>query len=358
MPKQEAEASIEMLDYAVFYFHRMNNKVMAAACRLLRRLWTIRFNSPAQDLDEARKDFALIRKACPGMMVYETSLSILGAIERESGNFRLAERCLLSSIKAAKTKKGYQVLCGACFHITRLYYDNGNTELGNRYLKQAMELAAGNRYFMFQDIHIPTLTEMALRSILYGYCPAFAEELLGRYFCSDIVMYLKEKIRTVDESSITQFVYGFVSSYKAGKNEQLYLVRAILFGKPEISVNGVKIADTEWKTKKIKGLLEYLILCSGKTVSKETLTGIFWPESDPDSSKVSLRTALYQLRKTLFKYKVVVMGNNSFICETLEGLQIKRNEVLELDFHEFLHKKRRVASSRACSQERPVNRAI
>lgn len=62
-----------------------------------------------------------------------------------------------------------------------------------------------------------------------------------------------------------------------------------------------------------------------------------WLESDGKSAIVSLRTALYQLRKTLSKYNAEVSGNNTFIYETLEGLQIKKNDALELDLHEFLH---------------------
>lgn len=331
----DGEASAEMLDHAVFHFLRINNKAMAAACRLLRCLWTMGYNSPVPDLEVARKDIALIRKACPGMMVYESSLSILGAIARESGDFQLAERCLLSSIKAAKAKKGYQVLCGSCFHIARLYYACGDRSQGHHYLKQAMELAAVNRYFMFWDIHIPTLVEMALRGIRYGYCPGYAVELLGKFYDSKTVKYLIEKVKAMEESRITAFINDFISSYRKDGCEQLYFVRAALFGKPEISVNGIKIPDTEWKTKKVKGFLEYLLLNSGNTISKELLTEIFWPGSDSKSAIASQRTALYFLRKILAKYHAEVAGDNAFIYETPEGLQIRKNSALELDIHEF-----------------------
>ncbi|MEL7566702.1 MAG: BTAD domain-containing putative transcriptional regulator, partial [Dehalobacterium sp.] len=200
----------------------------------------------------------------------------------------------------------------------------------------AMELASDGRYFMFWDIHIPTLTEMAVRSMRYGYCAGFAEALLGKFYDSGTVKYLAEKVKTMEENQIAAFVDHFVSRYKADQGEQLYFVKAALFGKPEIFVNGIKIPDSEWKTKKIKGLLEYLLLNIGKTVSKDALLDIFWPESDGKSAMVSLRTALYQLRKTLAKYQAKVSGNNAFIHETLGGLQIKNDDVLELDIAEFL----------------------
>jgi ATP/maltotriose-dependent transcriptional regulator MalT/DNA-binding SARP family transcriptional activator len=331
----DGAAAVEMLDHAVFLFLRIRNHALAAACRLLRRLWAIQPGGPGPDLEEARKDIALIRKARPGMMIYESALSILGAIAREAGDFQLAERSLLASIKSTRAKKGYQVLCGSCFHIARLYYAKGDTEQGRRYLQQAMGLAAGNRYSMFWDMHLPTFIEMALRSIRYGYCTEYAEELLSKFYDSKTVSYLSVRVKTIDESRITAFSDDFVSTYKAG-SEQVYFVKASLFGKPEISVNGIKIPDTEWKTKKVKGFLEYLLLRSGNTVSKEVLAEIFWPGANSRSALASQRTALYHLRKTLAKYDADVAGNNALIYETPEGLQIKKNEALDLDIHEFL----------------------
>lgn len=339
----DMEGSVEMLDYAIFHYRRMNNNAMVASTMLLKRLWSIR---PANtgNLEEARLEMAMLRKAKPGLMVNETALSILGAIARESGDFPRAERCLLSAMRLAKVKKGSQVLCGACFHLAKLYYVKGNEDKGHYYLQQAMELASENRYFMFWDIHIPTLTEMSLRSMRYGYCVGFAEELLSKFYDSGTITYLAKIVKTMDESRITAFVEDFVFRYQPSQGEQLYVVKAALFGTPEVFVNGIKIPDTEWKTKKVKGILEYLILNNGKTVSKDTLLNIFWPDSDSKSAMVSLRTALYQLRKTLSKYQVPVSGNNAFIHETLGGLQIRNSEILELDIAEFLRLQQELAA--------------
>ncbi len=332
----DREASLELLDYAAFYFHQLNNRAMTAACKLLRHLWSIGYNDQVPDIGEALEDLSTIHQASPGLMVYESSLSITGVIARESGDFALAEQNLLASIKAAKIKKGNQVLTGTLFHIAKLYFVWGDTLQGHQYLKQALELAAANRYFMFWDIHVPTLVEMTLRGIRYNYFPNFAVELLGRFYDNTTINYLIEKLKAIDENQITAFVNNFISTYKAEKSKQLYLVKASLFGKAEIIINGVKILDTEWKTKKTKYFFEYLMLKSGDSVSKEQLADIFWPDSDSKSAIASQRTALYYLRKILSKYNAVVTGNNSFIYETLEGLQIRRNDALNIDIHEFL----------------------
>ncbi len=332
----ERETSVELLDYAVFYFRQLGNSAMAAACRLLQCLWSIGHKRQASELEEALKDLSVIREASPGLMVYETSLSIIGAIARESGDFPLAEKILLSAIELAESKKAYQVLCGSYFHIARLYFDMDDNGRGRQYLKEALKLAEAKKYFMFWDIHTPTIVEMTLRGIRYDYCPGFAAELLGRYYDSSVTRYLAEKVNTIDERRIKAFTDDFVSAYKADKPKQHYLVKASLFGKSEIRVNGTMVPDTEWKTKKVKGFLEYLLLQSGNSVSKELLADIFWPGADNKSSMASQRTALYYLRKLLKKYNAEVTGNNSFIYETLEGLLIRKNDALELDVHDFL----------------------
>ncbi len=330
-------AADAMLSQSTFHFLCINNKAMVAACKLLQSLWSIQPDGPAPDIEAGMKEIDLIREHWPGLLIFEAAQSILGAIAREAGDFSFAEHCLLSSIESAKEKKGQQTLCGAYFHLARLYFSAGDAEQGHCSLRQALELAAGGRYFMFWDIHIPTLTEMALRGIRYGYSAAYAEELLLRFYNTNTAKYLSEKIKTMDENRIQSFVDEFVYAYNRDHQGPTYFVQASLFGNPEISVNGIRIPETEWKTKKVKAFMEYLLLRSGSVVSKEVLAEILWPDTDSKSSTASQRTALYHLRKTLSGYQVETAGANAFIQETPEGLIIRKNSSLELDLHEFLH---------------------
>ncbi len=332
----DQQAFSEMLDQAAYHFRQINNMAMAAACRMLRALWVIKPGSTSPDLEEARGNLSIIRESCPGLMVHEISLSVMGAIARETGDFSFAEHCLLYSEKLAEEKKTQQVLCGAGLHLARLYFSCGDTEQGHRRLKQTLEMAAANRYFMFWDIHIPTLVEMALRGTRYGYSAGYAEELLNHYFERKTVIYLKEKVKTLEESSINAFVDEFIIAHQTHQSEPHYFVKASLFGIPEISVNGVSIPDSEWKTKKVKAFLEYLLLNCDNTVSKEVMAELLWPGADWKSAAASQRTALHYLRKILAKYHVEVTGDNPFILETPEGFIIKRSAALEIDVNEFL----------------------
>lgn len=333
----DTKCAIQSMSDAVYFYNRILNKGMVAACRLIRCLWSIRQNIPVPDIEEARRELLIVQREAPGMMIYESSLSILGAIAREAREYEFAEQCLLSAIDSTKKNDGSQVMCGALFHIAKLYYDKGDEQQGHSYLKQAMELGAINKYFMFWDIHIPTIVEMVLRSIRHGYSIDYAHELLVKFYDNNTAKYLTEKSKSIKESRLHAFVNNFVAMYEAGENDKLYLVKASLFGKPEISVNGIKIPETEWKTKKVKGLLDYLLLSCGDTVSKELLAEVLWPGSDSKSGLASQRTALYYLRRVLSKYGIEIKGHNTFIYESPEGLQIRRGQTLELDIHEFLH---------------------
>lgn len=125
-------AAVELLDDAVSLYYSFDNRAMAAATKLLRRLWTVQPGGGAADLDRAREDVADIQQLQAGMMLYEISLSVLGAIAGEAGDYSLAENCLLASIKTARRKKSHQVLCGSCFHLARLYFACSETEQGHR----------------------------------------------------------------------------------------------------------------------------------------------------------------------------------------------------------------------------------
>lgn len=347
--KLDTDMAVDALDRAILQFQRIGNNAMSNACRLVQELWTVGPQclsavSPESvtDLEKAQSgdqnipsELELL-KACPGLMVYESSLSVLGAIAGLSGNFKLAERCLLASIKASKEKKGLQVLCGSYFHMARLYFTYGDATRGHQYLSQAIELAATNRYFMFWDLHIPSITEMALRGYRYGYNNSYTEELLCGLYSKNTVKYLCQRIKSLPENRISAFVDDFIMKYKHGSADNLYFIKATLFGKPEVWINGTKVPVSEWKTKKVKGFLEYMLLNNGRTISKELLAELFWPGSDSSSAIASQRTALYHLRKIISKYGAEVSGDNAFIYETPEGLQIRNNDALELDLNEFL----------------------
>lgn len=84
---RELENTLSILDMVRLIgkerFSEAAEKRESIAYALLRRLWSIDRSASAPDLADALKELSLIRKASPGLMVYESSLSIIGAIARE-----------------------------------------------------------------------------------------------------------------------------------------------------------------------------------------------------------------------------------------------------------------------------------
>ena len=54
-----------------------------------------------------------------------------------------------------------------------------------------------------------------------------------------------------------------------------------------------------WKTLKAQELFAYLVMNRNKTVSKQTLIDLLWPEYDTVRSTTQLHTAIYQIRKII-----------------------------------------------------------
>jgi DNA-binding SARP family transcriptional activator len=332
----DAGSAVEKLDIALDYLGCIGDKATAAWLRLLKRLWSKR-PGEKHDTDKALEDLTIIRAAKPGLLVYETSLSICGAICRDSKKWEQAEHLLLEAIHESEKTGAKQALCGALFHLSKLYFAKGDDNSGRETLCHAMGIAAKHSYFMFLDIAMETLTEMALYAYRFGCHADFTVQLLERFYDKNTIKLLTSKVKTINESRIPAYVGSFLDDYKPNEQTDLhYSIKASLFGTPEISVNGKLIPDIEWKIKKARGIFEYLLFRTGKTIKREVLAEIFWPESNKESSSVSMRTTLYQLRKILTKYGIETAGPNALINETVEGLQINRNKKFEIDLHDFI----------------------
>ncbi|MWV47194.1 response regulator [Paenibacillus sp. HJL G12] len=59
-----------------------------------------------------------------------------------------------------------------------------------------------------------------------------------------------------------------------------------------------------WKTLKAPELFAYLIYYRGKTVSKQTLMDLLWPDHDIKKATTQLHTAIYQIRRMIKTYEL------------------------------------------------------
>src|SRR2546430_11614723 len=71
----------------------------------------------------------------------------------------------------------------------------------------------------------------------------------------------------------------------------------VLLGLPQVYYAGQNI---KFRTRKALALLVYLVV-EGGLHSREKLATLFWPDSEPDHSRMMLRTTLNYLRQAFFE---------------------------------------------------------
>ncbi|MBI2265233.1 MAG: hypothetical protein HYU64_08680 [Armatimonadetes bacterium] len=59
------------------------------------------------------------------------------------------------------------------------------------------------------------------------------------------------------------------------------------------------VTEEQWRMKKAKGLLAYLVTGRDRQISEETLMDLFWPNLTPDRARHNLHNTVYSLRRVL-----------------------------------------------------------
>jgi len=80
------------------------------------------------------------------------------------------------------------------------------------------------------------------------------------------------------------------------------VLKGYCLGKFRLTSGDHLIKDDEWKTKKAKYILAYLLAHWDEDVAEEKILYAFWPDSPPKKARQSLHTALYQIRQLFQSY--------------------------------------------------------
>jgi DNA-binding SARP family transcriptional activator len=333
--RHDLQGALELLDASTRFFEELGNSVLASSNRLYRCLWLCNHDHTPKLLAVARQALGALTTPS-GMCLQEIGLAVFGAIAREAGDYDLAEKSLTAAVKRGRAKGAKQLLAGACLHLAKLCYDTGNANRGEDYLRQAFDLAEENKYVMFWDLHFRTLVEMAVRCVQRQIHAGYAQELIARYFGSEAAMFLASNAALTATDCYGDFADSFLSRY--GIRDQLPAPRisASFFGRFSLSVNGIAIPNHEWKTRKITGILKYLVIYRERTISRERLIEVFWPGIDKKWASVSLRAALYELKKVLRKYGLGAAGKMSPLNEKRDRLDVLAGCLPAVDVDKFL----------------------
>jgi len=81
-------------------------------------------------------------------------------------------------------------------------------------------------------------------------------------------------------------------------------------GKPQVRLNGKRVALSQWQTLSVRDLFFFFLL-SSRPVTKEEIGEVFWPDIDPARLKLRFKNNLYRLRRALGP-EVILFENNLY----------------------------------------------
>lgn len=333
----DPEKALKLLEESTGFFETIGNIPMMAANNLYRCLWLCQGSGAKEDiLLEAQRALKDLMAEPSGMCLQEIGLSLFGAVAREGGEYQLADESLSAALEKSKAKGTAQVTAGVLLHLAKLRYDTGRHQEGDAFLHQAFDTAKDYQYVMFWDLHFPTLVEMSARCLQVGIHGDWARSLVERYFGSDGAEYLVMKAALVKKDLFRELAAAFLYRYGGDHETHLPKIYFSLFGRFTMTVDGVIVPESEWKTKKIAGVLKFLLVHRNRLVSKDQLMEVFWPGVDKKLASTSLRAALYELKKVLRKYGLSTEGQMSLLNENRNSLGIYAGNALTVDVDLFL----------------------
>jgi len=326
---RDIKGAVSLLHESANLFKRYNSPIMYHVLRITEYFWQAEDNS-AEDLAKKSKlELDALIAFNPGKGKAELCQCITGALYKESGDLETSEGLLLEAYKTSQKKKALQSICGAAMQLADLYYRKDNRKLEEKYLKLWGNAASKNGYSYFREMNYSTLVRVCARCIQMNIASEYVYMLISRYFT------IAGADRMLNDPSQA------VSNPKAFMQDSLVTEQKVktikikLFGSFSMKVDDTEIRENEWKTRKISGILKYLIANPERSVSRDTLSALFWPESDAKAASTSLRAALYELRKVLARFDLAFESEKALIAENKNGFNLCRRHLIECDTDTF-----------------------
>ena len=323
----DIDQAVELIDASAAHFRDYRNDALVWRSALYKNLWLLEKQpalvNPAEVLEAC--DYLVSVPAGQGFA--EIAQSFAGAVLRETGDYARAEALLLASFEASSRKKALQSMAGTAMHLARLYYDLGDHAKGDRYLKTFITTACANRYVVFYDLFFPALIGAAAYCVVKGLHADYAAGLIERYYGEQAKQYLLQKAAKLcapGEAKLFAARFGGTASSETA-------VRVSMLGGFRIQIGRSEIPDCEWKTRKIQGILKYLLLNRDRFVHKGFLTELFWPDTDGKAAAASMNVAMYELRRVLSAHGLALDDESPLIRDRGNGYEIASSGRLEID---------------------------
>ena len=342
---RDIKGAVLNMEESSHLFAKNGNPIMACVQRITKYMWEVEYSSAEPIVEKALKELNELVSLKPGQGFLESCQTMVAAILKEANHLVDSEKLFLQSYKTSKDKKALQSMCGAVMHLADLSYRKNAAELENKYLTIWGNAAAKNNYVYFREMNYPVLVRVCARCIGKNINPGHMKKIINTYFGADAAEFiLQNHPQTVADPKT------FISNYSLSMQKQK-LIRVKLFGSFEMIVDNFKIGENEWKTRKICGILKYLLANPKKPISREVLSTVFWPESDAKAASTSLRVALYELRKVLARIGLAFDNEDTIITESKIGFLLCSRNVIETDSDDFTRLYRQYKSGKLSPEE-------
>jgi ATP/maltotriose-dependent transcriptional regulator MalT/DNA-binding SARP family transcriptional activator len=319
--------ALENIEKSAEAFDRSASPTLASVSRITNYFWS--------SSGDAGKMAELALAELEHMQNYEIGhgfdelcRAMIGGILIYAGQYDEAERFLTSAVKTSEKKGALQSVCGALAQMVNLYYCTGNTGQLRISLRRWAKLTSENDFIYFWEADHRTFVRACAAACKYGFDRNHMAKAIEKNYGKEAAARILRDPATIEEWPDRLFDEG-----KPHREKPKIDIK--LLGRFLIAAGETAITDEDFKTRKISGILKYILLHNGKAVSRDALTGVFWPESDEKSAFASLRVALSDLRKVLARCDLSFDGDNALLCENKSGFYISGNHELRFDTDAF-----------------------
>lgn len=325
----DLENAIENMEKSAEAFEQSISPTLESVSRITKYFWMSNVENAEEMVEKAMAELENMENYEVGHGFYELCQTMLGALSIKSGRFEQAEKMLLSALETSEKKKACQSICGTLIQLANLFYHTGDEKRLEINLRKWARLAVKNKFTYYWEAERETLIRMCALACKYNIHPNFMASTMGIYFGMEASKRLQ-----AEPSLIAQQPELLIEQSQIHEQHKKK-VKVKLFGKFKITADDFEITDEAFKTRKISGILKYILIHTDKAVSRDALAGIFWPESDEKSAFVSLRVALSELRKILSKCDMAFDGPNALLRENKSGFCVDDNNDVVFDITEF-----------------------
>ena len=343
--------AIENIEKSAEAFELSSSPILASVSKITKYFWSS--DECAEKMaDQTRAELDIMKEYHVGHGFYELCHTMMGAILIKAGHFDEAGEILLSVLKRSEKKKASQSICGVLIQLIELSYCTGDENRLKMYLRKWVKGIVKNQYTYLWEADWQTLVRACALACKYDDRPEYMAKVIGLYFGKEA----SERMRSNPSAAAAQpdaFIEPYQSRIRSRRK-----ISVKLFGKFKIAADGFEITDEDFKTRKISGILKYILLHTEKAVSRDALTAVFWPESDEKSAFVSLRVALSDLRKVLSKCNMAFDGTNALLCENKSGFYISDLNEITFDTTTFAERYKQYKSAAGSTQKAELLKEI